>query len=67
MTAWDPDAELTDGQELVRLADGAQSLLSKYEEFLEGDFDSIPNSELQKHNPKHPTQIPRQLSLFTAT
>ncbi|TMT79132.1 hypothetical protein E2L06_20180 [Haloterrigena sp. H1] len=47
MTGWNPDAELTDGQELVRLRNGAQSLLSKYDEFLKGDYDSIPDSEVQ--------------------
>ncbi len=49
MSAWDPETELEDGQELVRLADGAQSLLNKYDEFLRGDHDSIPRSELQPH------------------
>lgn len=49
MSAWDPNSDLEDGQELVRLADGAQSLLSKYDEFLRGDYDSIPHTELQPH------------------
>jgi hypothetical protein len=49
MSAWSPDAELEDGQELVRLADGAESLLSKYDEFLRGEHDSIPYSELKPH------------------
>lgn len=49
MSNWDPDAGLDDGQELVRLADGAQSLLSKYEKFLRGEHDSIPHSELKPH------------------
>lgn len=49
MTDWTPDSELADGQELVRLDDGAESLLSKYEEFLRGDHDNIPRSELEPH------------------
>jgi hypothetical protein len=49
MSSWDPDAKLEDGQELIRLADGAQSLLSKYDEFLRGEHDSIPHSELEPH------------------
>ncbi|MBV0903484.1 DUF6339 family protein [Haloarcula salina] len=49
MNDWDPNADLEDGQELVRLADGAQSLLSKYDEFLRGNHDSIPHSELKPH------------------
>lgn len=49
MMAWGQDAELTDGHELVRLADGAESLLSKYDDFLRGDHDSIPRSELEPH------------------
>ncbi|WP_435124140.1 DUF6339 family protein [Halobaculum sp. D14] len=49
MNAWDPDADLEDGQELVRLADGAESLLSKYDDFLRGNHDSIPLSELEPH------------------
>lgn len=46
---WDPDAELTDDYELVRLDNGAESLLSKYEDFLRGDHESIPHSELKRH------------------
>ncbi len=49
MTGWNPDNELMDGQKLIRLGNGAQSLLSKYDEFLKGDYDSIPDSELQNY------------------
>jgi hypothetical protein len=46
---WGPDTEFTDDQRLVRLEDGAESLLSKYEEFLKGDHEAIPRSELEPH------------------
>jgi len=42
MTDWNPDDDLDDGQQIVLLADGAETLLSKYPEFLEGVHDSIP-------------------------
>lgn len=49
MTGWGQNAELTDGHELVRLSDGAESLLSKYDDFLRGNHESIPRSELESH------------------
>jgi hypothetical protein len=49
MTGWGKDAELTDGHELIRLADGAESLLSKYDDVLRGVHESIPRSELEAH------------------
>jgi hypothetical protein len=55
MTDWNPDDDLDDGQQIVRLADGAETLLSKYPEFLEGAHDSIPLPELKPHI--EPTEI----------